>query len=196
MAILRRCFSHSVSLLSPVFSEILFPISWIIFLVEGPKTPEVSMAIGSKLYLWTNTGYLFLLSFSALAAACPLSIAAWLMILSPKVLTQVASQQRDLPWLKGKIVMPSGLFLSPRSIPTGSNTDGVPDDLSERWIISLIAACLGCLPSLNWHERRWKPYSSAFLPHLQRWFSQILEPVLCAYITNLDIFLLCKMLLE
>ena len=38
---------------------------------------------------------------------------------------QVASQQRHLPWLKGKIVMPSGLFPSPRLSPLGSRYDGV-----------------------------------------------------------------------
>ena len=166
MAILRCCFSHSVSLLSPVLSVILFPISWTIFLVEGPNTPEVSIAIGSNLYLWTNSGYLDLLEFSALAAACPLSIAVSLITLSPNVLTHVASQQRHLPWLKGKIVMPSGLFPSPRLSPLGSRYDGVWEDLRARKIISLMAACRGCLPSLKRQDRRWNPNSSAFLPHL------------------------------
>ena len=72
---LRRCFSHNVFLLSPVLSDDLFQISRTIFLVEGPNTPEVSIAIGSNLYLWTNSGYLDLLEFSALAATCPLPIA-------------------------------------------------------------------------------------------------------------------------
>ena len=103
MAIWRRCFNHSVSLLSPVLSVILVPILWTIFLVEGPNTPEVSIAIGSNLYLWTNSGYLDLLEFSVLAAACPLSIAVSLITLSPNVLTHVASKQRHMPWLKGKI---------------------------------------------------------------------------------------------
>ena len=73
---LRPCFNHIVSLLSPVFSEILFPISEIRILEEGPKTPEVSMATGSNLNLLTYSVYFALLAFSALAAAWPTSTAA------------------------------------------------------------------------------------------------------------------------
>ena len=82
------------------------------FLVEGPKTPEVSIAIGSKRNLLTISGYLALLALSAFAAAWPTSIAVPLIELSPKVLTHVASQQSDLPWLNGNMVIPSGLFPS------------------------------------------------------------------------------------
>ena len=105
--------------------------------MEGLNTPEVSIAIGSNLYLRTNSGYLVILEFSALAAACPLSIAVSLITLSPNVLTHVASQQRHLPWLKGKIVMPSGLFPSPRFSPLGSGYDGVSEDL-RAWKIMIV----------------------------------------------------------
>ena len=87
---LRRCFSHNVSLLSPDLSVILLPISYIIFLDEGPKTPDVSIATGSNLNLLTSSGYLDLLLDSALAAAWPTSIAELFTELSPYVFTQVA----------------------------------------------------------------------------------------------------------
>ncbi len=45
------------------------------FLVEGPKAPEVSIATGSNLHLLTRSGYLALLEFSAFAAAWPAPIA-------------------------------------------------------------------------------------------------------------------------
>ena len=105
------------------------------FLVDGPKTPEVSIAMGSNLYLLTKSGYFALLAVSALAAACPTSIAELRIKLSLNVLTHVASQQSDLPWLKGKMVIPSGLFPSPRLSPTGSETDGIPDYFKVQQII-------------------------------------------------------------
>ena len=126
---LKRCFSHMDSLLSPDFPDINFPISWMMFLVVCPNAPEVSMATGSNLYLLTRSGYFDRLAFSAFVAAWQGSIADSLMEFSPKVFTQVGSQQRALPWLKGNMVMPSGLFPSPRLRPTGSSTDGIPDDL-------------------------------------------------------------------
>ena len=98
------------------------------FFVEGPNTPEVSIAIGSNRNLLTISGYFDLLADSAFAAACPTSIADSMIELSPKVFMHVASQQSDLPWLKGKIVIPSGLFPSPQFSPTGSKTGGIPDD--------------------------------------------------------------------
>ena len=124
------------------------------FLVEGPKTPEVSIATGSNLNLLTRSGYLDLLEFSAFAAAWPASIAVSFIELLAKVLTHVASQQSALPLLKGKMVMPSGFVPSPRLSPEGSNIDGVPDDLSARQTISFRAACRGSLPLLNRHARR------------------------------------------
>ena len=146
---LKRCFNHDVSLLSPVFSEILFPISWSTILVDGPNTPEVSTATGSNLYLLIRSGYLVLLAFSALEAAEPTPTADPFTTLSPKVFTHVASQQRALPRLKGKVVIPSGLFPSPRSSPTGSNSVGIPADLNARLIMSFKAECRGSLPSLK-----------------------------------------------
>ena len=75
------------------------------------------MAIGSNLRSLTSPGYLVLFAFSALAAAEPTLIAASLIELSAKVFTHIASQQRALPWLKGKVVTPFGLLPSPRMRP-------------------------------------------------------------------------------
>ena len=62
------------------------------FLVEGgPKTPEVSMAIGSNLKRLAISGYFALLAVSAIAAACPTSIAVSLIELLLKVFKNVAS---------------------------------------------------------------------------------------------------------
>ena len=147
-AMLRRCFSHDVSLLSCDFSVILFPISLTMTVVEGPNTPDVSMATGSNLNLLTMLGYFDLLALSALAAAEPALMADSITELSLYVLTHVASQQRDFPMLKGKVVIPSGLFESPRSRPIGSKRVGIPADLRARLMISLMAEWRGCLPSL------------------------------------------------
>ena len=132
-AIFKRCFNQMFSRLSPVFSDILFPISWTMFLVEGPNTPEVSIATGSNLNLLTSSGYLFRFIFSAFAAAWPTSIADAFIVLSPKVLTHVASHHSAFPWLKGKIVIPSVRFPLPRFRPTGSSTGGTPADFSARF---------------------------------------------------------------
>ena len=96
-AIFRRCFSHMDSRFSPVFSVIRFPISLTMLLVEGPKTPDVSIATGSNLKFLTRSGYLILLAFSAFSAAQPASNAVSFMELSLKVLMHVASQQIALP---------------------------------------------------------------------------------------------------
>ena len=120
------------------------------------------------------------MAFSAIAAACPTTVAVSLTELSPKVLTHVASQQSDFPRLKAITVIPSGFFPSPLLRPTGSKTDGIPADFSARQMISFKAACRGSLPSLNLHESKWYPYSSTFFPHLHWWGTQSFEPVLRA----------------
>ena len=149
IAMLKRCFSQAVSLLSSVFSEIRFPISLTMIVVKGPKTPEVSIATGLNLNLLTRLGYLALLAFSAFAAAEPALMADSFTELSLKVLTHVASQQRALPLRKEKVVIPSSLFPSPRSRPTGSSSVGVPADLNAQLIMSVMAACRGCLLVLS-----------------------------------------------
>ena len=98
------------------------------------------MAIGSNLYLLISPEYLVLFAFSAFAAAEPAVIAASLTKLSANVFMQVASQQRDLPRLKGKKVMPSGFLPSPRLSPFGSSIDDIPADFKARNIMSFIAA--------------------------------------------------------
>ena len=125
IAMFRHCFIQNVFLLSPVFSVMRFPISLTITFVQGPNAPEVSIAIGSNWNLLTKLGYFLLLSFSAFAAACPTSVAVSLTELSPNVLTHVASQQSSLPRLKGKVVIPSGLFPSSLMRPIGSNSEGI-----------------------------------------------------------------------
>ena len=148
IAMFSLCFSHKDSRFSPVFSEMRLPTSLIMFLVEGPNTPEVSIAMGSNLNLLASSGYLVLLVFSAFAAAWPASTAVSFTELSAKVLTQVASQQRFFPWLKGKTVTPSGLFPSPRFSPTGSNVVANPADFSAREMMSYNVVWLGCLPKV------------------------------------------------
>ena len=96
-AILRRCFSQIDSHFSPVFSEIQFPISLTMLLVEEPKTPEVSIATGSNLKFLTRSGDLFLLAFSAFSAVRHASVAVLFTELTQKVLMHVAFQQKALP---------------------------------------------------------------------------------------------------
>ena len=93
------------------------------------------MAIGSNLNLLTSPEYLVIFAFSALGAAEPALIAASLTELSANVFTHVASQQRDLPRLKGKRVMPSGLLPSPQLSPFGSGIDDIEADFNARKIV-------------------------------------------------------------
>ena len=97
IAMFRRCLSHRVSRFSPVLSEMRFPISLMMFVVDGPKAPGVSIAMGSNLNLLTRSGYLTLLVFSALEVVWPALTSLSLTELSLNVLTQVASQQRFFP---------------------------------------------------------------------------------------------------
>ena len=90
--------SHELSLLLPVRSSILLPSLSKKLLVEGPMTPEVSTATGSKRYLSVRPMYLFLLRSSAPAAAEPGVIAASTTALLLYVSTQVASHVKHLPW--------------------------------------------------------------------------------------------------
>ena len=62
------------------------------------------------------------------------------------VSVHVASHTNALPYLKGKTVIPSGWWPSPRSRPTGSKTEWKPAASNARFVMSLMAACRGtCL---------------------------------------------------
>ena len=129
--------SHWVSLRLPVHWRIRLPSSATNFRLEGPRTPVVSTARGSNLCVWLIWAYLSRLRFSAASAAAPGRVAHSGRTVVPKVSTQVASQQRLRPPLKGKTVIPSGRRLSPLSNPTGSSHDGMPADARARLTTSL-----------------------------------------------------------
>ena len=160
------CLKNVVSLFSPVRPEIRWPNSATKLLVDLPRTPEVSTAMGSKRYLEDRLEQNCLFLSSALVAAEPGLCAVSLMFDLQKVSLHVASHVKLLPLLKGKIVIPSGRLPSPLSSPTGSSHDGTPACSRDRLIISLRLECLGSLPALLRHERPCKPNLSAFAPHL------------------------------
>ena len=72
IAMFRRCFNQNVSLLSPVFSVMCFPISLTMIFVEGPNAPEVSIATGSNWSLLTKLFNCFVVieAFSEVVDAC------------------------------------------------------------------------------------------------------------------------------
>ena len=92
-----RSISHRVSRLSPVCAVILFPSPLRKIVVEDPKTPEVSTAIGSKMYLSVILEYFSLLSRSVRSAAAPGLAAVAPTADAQKVSTHVESQLKLLP---------------------------------------------------------------------------------------------------
>ena len=117
--------SHWVSLRSPVYWRMRFPSSETNLRLEGPKTPVVSTASGSNLNLSLSSRYFSRLDCSCFSAAAPARIAQSIKWVSANVSTQVASQHRLRPPLKGKTVMPSGCRPSILLTPIGSNHDGM-----------------------------------------------------------------------
>ena len=90
--------SHEVSLLFPVRAVMRLPSLCKKTFEEGPKTPVVSTATGSKVYLSESAEYLSLFLCSLAVAAEPGSIAARTTWLLQKVSVQVASHTRHFPW--------------------------------------------------------------------------------------------------
>ena len=117
--------SHWVSLRSPVHWRIRLPSSVTNLRLEGPKTPVVSTASGSNLYLSLIAEYFARFERSCFSAAAPACRAQSIRWVAAKVSTQVESQHRLRPPLKGKAVRPSGRRPSDLSSPTGSDHDGM-----------------------------------------------------------------------
>ena len=65
--------------------------------------------------------------------------------------------------------MPSGQLQSPRSIPAGSSSAGIPAHCHERRMASFMAVCRGRRPMLKRHDSGCIQYSSTFEPHWQRY---------------------------
>ena len=94
-----RCDSHAVSRLSPVRAVSRFPSSFTSPAAVGPKTPPVSTAEGTNVYLSQRDAYFARLRSSAQRAALPGLRAESIMAVAEKVSEQVASQIRHFPLL-------------------------------------------------------------------------------------------------
>ena len=149
MAMLRRCFSHDVSLASPVSSVILRPSSVRNTLVLLPITPVVSTDTGWKrclsvrfLYFSSFERSAWLAAWAGFKAQCTTWVGAKV---SAHVDSIVESHTRGFPFVIGMTVRPSGRRPSPLSRPGGSKLEGMPAVVSDLLIMSLMLACLGCL---------------------------------------------------
>ena len=87
--------------------------------------PNVSIATGTKMYLWPKEAYFRLFSTAARSAAHPDVKAVWLTYDSAAVQETVTSHIRDFPLDHGVIVIPSGLTRSSRLRSFGSRVDGI-----------------------------------------------------------------------
>jgi len=113
---------------------------------SSPRAPIVSTAIGMKLYVVADKdAYFDFFRDSASQATVPGPNTARFKWLIAKVSGQVKSQTRQRPDAHGAMVNPSGLLLSLlssvllRTIPVGSNLDGISADANERLMRSLTA---------------------------------------------------------
>ena len=92
--------------------------------------------------------------------------------LTAEVSGQVKSQTRQRPDAHGAMVNPSGLLLSVlssvllRTIPVGSNLDGISANANERLMRSLTAEWRKCRPAGFRQDKPWTPNSSVSSPHM------------------------------
>src|ERR1043165_9533809 len=115
-----------VSRVSPVVIDSRRPVSdkkSRTFLLKGPK---VSMAIGTKVYLFSSSEYLTSFLAAAISAAPPAAAAVSEIHEAATVSTTVASHSKVRPPLHGIRVYPSGLLPSDLVRPDGSLTAGMP----------------------------------------------------------------------
>ncbi|CAG0883468.1 unnamed protein product [Cyprideis torosa] len=117
-----------------VESNVLFPVTQssafsMVLNIEGPKTPLVSKASGSKRWHSARMRYFVLFSPSAASSADDGCMALEMMMLrGAKESTHVASQTKLRPLEKGRMVIPPGRLSSSLSSPIGSNENGIPVD--------------------------------------------------------------------
>jgi len=83
-------------------------------------------------------------------------------------------------------VRPSGRFPSAREHPDGSLIEGTPPDLRARKMTSLAAACRDHRPFDLLQASPWRPNLSTFVPHGQRWDTQVTAPRRSAQTTRKD----------
>lgn len=175
-AIDRRWKRKSVSRRSPVWAVVSWPSLLMNDVVPGPTTPEVSKAMGWKIYLSVKPAYFLGLTSSAFLETDPGSEIPVETLLSEYVSEHVQSHTRNFPRWKGYKVIPSGRLPSPRPRPIGSSTAGNPAASKDLFTIVLSAWWRGNLPALRMHESGCLPNSSMYFPHLHRCGVQIFKP--------------------
>src|ERR1043165_5810285 len=122
-----------VSRVSPVVIESRRPVSdkkSRPSLLNGPK---VSMAIGTKVYLFSSSEYLTCFLAAAISAAPPDAAAVSEMYEAATLSTTVASHRKVRHPIHGIRVCPSGILPSDLVRPDDSLTAGMPALLRLRW---------------------------------------------------------------
>ena len=173
---LTLCRSQAPSRTSPVSVAIRRPSSFKKSLVEGPRAPVVSTAIGWNMYRSISWWYFCRLLDSARLAAYAGCSAVWGRFVAANVSLHVASHTSGFPFLNGKTVMPSGRRPSPRSNPGGSRFEGMPAVTRARLTTSFRAAWRGSLPALYRHDSGWWPSLSTTAPQRHRCGWQMSAP--------------------
>ena len=135
---------YVVSRGSSVTRVVRLPISWMISDACVFQTPDVSMAIGTKMCVWLRSAYLMHFCVAAWSAAAPANVDVWSIWESAKVSGIVTSQASGFPLAQGICVTPSGLLPSVVTNPRGSFEAGTCARLMARQMMSLICACLVC----------------------------------------------------
>ncbi len=81
---------------------------------------------------------------------------------------QVTSQTSGRSDFHGTKVIPLGLFPLVLRRPVGSSLEGVPAAVRDRWIMSLMATCLTCQPSLDLQLRPCNPREGTSAPQCRQ----------------------------
>jgi len=129
------------------------------------------------MWLFIKRLYLLVLLVAACSVATPASLAELVRWASAKVSGTVTSHARGFPLAHGRIVVPSGRFLSS---PTGSFTACIWARFKARQIMSFRCLWHCCLYPLLRQAKPWRPLALTGLPHPQSCGSHALEASLWA----------------
>ena len=140
---------------------------------SSPRALIISTAIGMKLYVVADKdAYFDFFWDSASQATVPGPETARFKWLTAKVSGHVKNQTRQRPDAHGAMINPSGLLLSVlspvllRTIPVGSNLDGISADANERLMRSLTAERRKYRPADFRQDKPCTPNSSVSSPQM------------------------------
>ena len=117
-------------------------------IASSPKTPDVSIAIGTKICEDSSSQYRAFFLSSLRLATIPAPEAAAEELDGAKVSLQLTSQANAQPDFHGTTVTPSTHLPSDLKRPDGSRIDGISTEASVFLMSVLRAAFLGWRPAL------------------------------------------------